>query len=430
MKHPTDGHFYAAIWNRNQVGLQAPGICMMRTDALMDPSSWRAWDGASFTKTFASPYTMEPGTEADHVCTVTNLPAGNTQDGCAPAGLVWSTYLHKFVVTLGCGSSFQWATSDDLIVWSAPMPLDVKQHMPANVSKMVVGMNYPTFMDTTAPTAFGDDNYYTIGQHPHLFWVSIGHSPYTDGRHLWATPFTFDDEEESVRPAAPLQIDLPKNLAPNTTECVLTYPYTKHPWPEYPWPWRGECLLLDSLCPIPTPSTWPGPEEKCCPGSYCNHTDHEHPSTWKCVLPPNCTKEFASCSDSQKCCSGLCFQGECLPKAHNASECVLKTIAPDGYRYPWPEYPWPSKGECLKTDSLCPNPGSGMEDKCCAGSYCHSHTDHEDPSTWKCNPNGNCRKLNALCSDNPGECCPGTFCMTPGFCMHDFRNETSAKTPT
>ena len=25
---------------------------------------------------------------------------------------------------------------------------------------------------------------------------------------------------------------------------------------------------------------------------------------------------------------------------------------------------------------------------------------------------------------------PRTFCMTPGFCMHDFRNETSAKTPT
>ena len=30
MKHPKDGFYYAAIWNRNQVGLQAPGICMMR----------------------------------------------------------------------------------------------------------------------------------------------------------------------------------------------------------------------------------------------------------------------------------------------------------------------------------------------------------------------------------------------------------------
>jgi hypothetical protein len=38
------------------------------------------------------------------------------------------------------------------------------------VSKMVVGMNYPTFMDPTAPKAFNDRNYYTVGQHPYLFW--------------------------------------------------------------------------------------------------------------------------------------------------------------------------------------------------------------------------------------------------------------------
>jgi hypothetical protein len=52
-------------------------------------------------------------------------------------------------------------------------------------------MNYPTFMDPTAPTAYGDRNYYTIGQTPYLFWVSIGDNPESIGRHLLATPFTF-----------------------------------------------------------------------------------------------------------------------------------------------------------------------------------------------------------------------------------------------
>ena len=70
------GYFYAAIWNRNQVGLQAPGLAMMRTNDLMDPGSWRCWDGNAYTRSFASPYTLEPGTEAEHVCQVTNLPAG------------------------------------------------------------------------------------------------------------------------------------------------------------------------------------------------------------------------------------------------------------------------------------------------------------------------------------------------------------------
>ena len=54
------------------------------------------------------------------------------------------------------------------------------------------GMNYPNFMDPTAPKAFNDRNYYTVGEEAHLFWVSIGDNPEHYGRHLWATPFKFE----------------------------------------------------------------------------------------------------------------------------------------------------------------------------------------------------------------------------------------------
>lgn len=37
LKHPKDGYYYAAMWNRNQVGLQAPGICMMRESTSSPP---------------------------------------------------------------------------------------------------------------------------------------------------------------------------------------------------------------------------------------------------------------------------------------------------------------------------------------------------------------------------------------------------------
>ena len=170
---------------------------MMRTNALLEPSSWRAWDGAHYTVSFVSPYGMKPGTEAEHVCVPTNLPAGSCVPiagktrGCQAAGLVWSTYLQKFVVTLGCGDSFRWATSDDLITWSAPVKFDLRAGLAPAVAKQTVAMNYPTFMDPAAPSAAHDPNFGTIGQHPYLFWASIGHSPYTDGRHQWATPFTF-----------------------------------------------------------------------------------------------------------------------------------------------------------------------------------------------------------------------------------------------
>lgn len=164
---------------------------MMRTNSLLDPKSWRAWNGSHFSVRFADPYTMAPGTEADHICTVTNLPAGDVHTGCAAHGLVWSEYLEEFVVTLGCSQDFRMATSNDLIHWSEPQLLDPLHNLDPNISKFVVVRNYPAFLDPTAPKAYSDRNFYTIGQHPYLFWVSMGHSPTFDGRHLLATPFEF-----------------------------------------------------------------------------------------------------------------------------------------------------------------------------------------------------------------------------------------------
>jgi len=209
LRSPKDGYYYAAMWNRNRVGLQDPGICMMRSNDLMDPGSWRGWRGGSlgnesgesggaFDVAFASPYTMAPGDEAKHVCTVLDVPnmGRDIGDGSCPAmGLVWSAFLEKFVMSFGCQSEFLFSTSDDLVAWSPAQHLwgtaDLTFPGDANVTAQVSSISYPTFIDPTAPEAFGDNNFYTIGASPYLFWVSIGHSPYTDGRHLWATPITF-----------------------------------------------------------------------------------------------------------------------------------------------------------------------------------------------------------------------------------------------
>ena len=177
-----DGFFYAAVWNRNQVGLQAPGVCMMRTADLSDPSSWRGWDGAAYTRTFVSPYTMPAGDAAAHVCVVTNAPI------TAPfGGLAWSNVLSKWVATQApSGNDVFVLTSDDLITWGEPVLIYSEALLPPEVARNVTSINYPTFVDPT----MGDSNFATVGANPYLFWVSIGHSPYTDGRRVWATPFT------------------------------------------------------------------------------------------------------------------------------------------------------------------------------------------------------------------------------------------------
>ena len=180
-----DGYYYAAVWNRNQVGLQAPGVCIMRTASLLDPASWRGFDGAAYTVPFVSPYTMPPGTEAAHVCAVTNLP------GCPLGGLAWSTAFNAYIATMDCslqgGEQFYITASYDLQNWNEPQPFYNAKQLPANVSKLVTSMTYPTLIDPAA----GDKNFGTIGLSPWLFWGSIGHSPYTDGRHLWATAMRF-----------------------------------------------------------------------------------------------------------------------------------------------------------------------------------------------------------------------------------------------
>jgi hypothetical protein len=185
-----DGLYYAAVWNRNQVGLQAPGVCIMRTGDITDPSSWRAWGGETFNVSFASPYTLAPGTEADHICVVTNLP------NCPLGSMVWSNYLGQYVATMDCslqsGSQFYLATSDDMITWSAAQPLYSGKDLPQNVSKVVTSMTYPAFIDPVEASREGDRNFNSVGQGPLLFWVSIGHSPYSDGRKLWATPMQFN----------------------------------------------------------------------------------------------------------------------------------------------------------------------------------------------------------------------------------------------
>lgn len=184
-----DGYYYAAIWNRNQVGLQEPGVCMMRTNDLTDPAAWRAWSGAAYDVPFASPYTLPPGGDAAHLCRVTNLP------NCPMGSIVFSSFLNAFIASMDCslqgGSQFYFATSTDLISWSAPTPFYNNKNLPANVSAMVTAMSYPAFLDLNAP-ASGDRNFATAGQFPWLTWASIGHSPYSDGRHLWATPMRFD----------------------------------------------------------------------------------------------------------------------------------------------------------------------------------------------------------------------------------------------
>ena len=181
-----DGWFYFGALNRDQVGLQPPGVCFVRTRNLMDPSSWRGHGGGGvFNVSFVSPYTMPPDDAPSHIC-ATAFP-----DQCMPSGLMYSTYLEQFVVTLDClkdQSAAYISYSADMVTWTPPVPFFHISSLSPDVRKNVTSMTYPTFVD---PAGLSGGNFNSMGQTAPLFWVSIGHSPWTDGRRLWATNMTF-----------------------------------------------------------------------------------------------------------------------------------------------------------------------------------------------------------------------------------------------
>ena len=120
-----DGHYYSLIFAGRHRD-QAHGNCLIRTDRLDDPRSWRAWDGHGFTTRFINPYRD-----------VTTDPAAHTCVPVAPdrlTGSVNSVVLHRpsgLYVAVMTGhrapapgaervAGIYAATSPDLIEWSQP----------------------------------------------------------------------------------------------------------------------------------------------------------------------------------------------------------------------------------------------------------------------------------------------------------------------
>jgi hypothetical protein len=62
-----DGHFYALVLTF-RFRDQDQGVCLIRTDRLDDPTSWRGWDGRGFNVRFASPYREAVDDPRAHVC--------------------------------------------------------------------------------------------------------------------------------------------------------------------------------------------------------------------------------------------------------------------------------------------------------------------------------------------------------------------------
>jgi hypothetical protein len=116
----ADGRYYALVAAR-RYKRQAFGSCLLRTERLDDPGSWRAWDGSGFDLALTSPYGPDP---PDRGCT----PVSPNDIGGMHESLTYNTYLGKYVLvglssdTLpgrrGLTSGIYYSVSGDLKDWS------------------------------------------------------------------------------------------------------------------------------------------------------------------------------------------------------------------------------------------------------------------------------------------------------------------------
>lgn len=199
VRNPHNGWYFVAMFNRNPIGLQHNGTCVMRTKTLLDPKSWRGWNGTHFSVAFADPYRISPENEANHVCSVLrSIPAS-----CNMLGVTYSLYLDRFVASLWCPfhsgnisprQPFFFATSRDMVNWGPLQKLFDPFHQTSHPSYLQ-NAAYPTLMDSLAPFR-KDFNYETIGQQATLFYVQITRNFFAYGRQLMGVNVTFHMNED------------------------------------------------------------------------------------------------------------------------------------------------------------------------------------------------------------------------------------------
>ncbi len=190
-----DGYYYTLFRSMPdplQPGLS--GTCLMRTENLGDPKSWRAWDGTGFGFTMYSPYDAQdnPAPTGLPACTFVSHDAIRELND----SLTFNTYLNQYIVVGAnvyyknnqpvCGTFF--SLSQDLIHWSEPqlmMTGELTYEPCIGTDNLPNGaIMYPSLIDHAST----DSNFEYTGQTDYLYYIL-----WNEGldRDLWRVPITF-----------------------------------------------------------------------------------------------------------------------------------------------------------------------------------------------------------------------------------------------
>jgi len=161
VKNPNDDYYYALIqFDEHGGSKNTQGMCLMRTQTLDNPKSWRAWDGTGFNVQFIDPYVDTTADPAKHTCALVGA-----QNGALTYGLTYNTYLQKYVAIGVHQAGFYYELSDDLIHWD-PQVFLMKAPQTFTPGAQPPYLPYPTLIDPESTSPSFD----TTGQKPYLYF--------------------------------------------------------------------------------------------------------------------------------------------------------------------------------------------------------------------------------------------------------------------
>jgi hypothetical protein len=190
--HAADGFYYARFGAFTPPPNVTSMNCVIRTTTLFDPSSWRGWNGTSFTLQMTDPYTDPP----------TSFCAGVPPNVTVPyESLTFNTYLNMFMlvgldsdfgsggIPINCG--FHFALSSDMVNWSAQQ-LIAPAYVPAPSGCQKPGAGgfagsfaYGSMIDPDDPST----NFETPGRTGYMYFTRFNDN--SENRDLVRVPILF-----------------------------------------------------------------------------------------------------------------------------------------------------------------------------------------------------------------------------------------------
>jgi hypothetical protein len=182
-----NGWYYALAtsyaWPINCTGLGGPDGCLtpeggspLRTQDVFDPSSWRGWNGNSFSLTFVDPYLGPVENPSAHVYTpVTWMDVVNAINVYEPAHVVVATLWDAWDNEYGAPGLYI-STSTDLVNWTTPTLVVTLAQMLASEPEGSWSYAYFSLLDPAAQ----DMNFSTIGHEPYLYYTRLNNNNTSD----------------------------------------------------------------------------------------------------------------------------------------------------------------------------------------------------------------------------------------------------------